>query len=62
MSDPNRSDNWRLEESGETAGRWKLEEAEQNRISQWALQDDPSYDPSGQEADWHPVEYARDPY
>lgn len=59
MSDPNRSDNWRLEESGDTAGHWKLEETEQNRISQWELQNDDAY---MEEAGWQPVEYTRDPY
>ncbi len=59
MSDPNTSDNWRLEESGDATGRWKLEETEQDRISQWELQNDQSYPPT---AEWQPVEYNRDPY
>jgi uncharacterized protein YgiM (DUF1202 family) len=56
MSDRNTADNWRLEESGDTTGRWKLEEAEQNQISPWELQDE-----YAEENEWQPVDYAREP-
>lgn len=54
MSDQNNADNWRLEESGDTSGRWRLEETEQNQLSPWDLQED-YYEDAG----WQPVEYAR---
>ncbi len=56
MSDRNTTDNWRLEESGDTKSRWKLEETEQNQISQWELQEEYS-----EEAGWQPVDYMREP-
>ncbi len=56
MSDRNTADNWRLEESGDTTSRWKLEETEQNQISQWELQEEYS-----EEAGWQPVNYTREP-
>ncbi|MCB0112380.1 MAG: hypothetical protein KDE53_40930, partial [Caldilineaceae bacterium] len=54
MSDRNNADNWRLEESDDTSGRWRLEETEQNQLSPWELQDE-----EYEEAGWQPVEYAR---
>lgn len=54
MSDQNNADNWRLEESGDTSGRWRLEETEQNQLSPWELQED-----EYEEVGWQPVEYAR---
>lgn len=56
MSDRNTADNWRLEESGDTTSRWKLEETEQNQISQWELQEE-----YPEEAGWQPVDYMREP-
>lgn len=55
MSDQNTVDNWRLEESGKTRSQWTLEETEQNRLSQWELQDEYQ-----EEVAWQPVEYERD--
>jgi len=56
MSDRNTADNWRLEESDDRSSRWKLEETEQNQISQWELQDE-----FAEEAGWQPVDYTREP-
>ncbi|MEZ4865627.1 MAG: SH3 domain-containing protein [Caldilineaceae bacterium] len=56
MSDQNTADNWRLEDSGDVQNQWKLQETEQNRISQWELQDEYPLDTTG----WQPVEYERD--
>lgn len=54
MSDQDVANNWRLEETGETNERWKLQEAEQNAIKPWQLQD------PRPEAAWQPVDYARE--
>ncbi|CAN5552708.1 hypothetical protein BH10CHL1_BH10CHL1_24060 [soil metagenome] len=55
MSDQNVANNWRLEETGETQDRWKLQEAEQGLAAQWQLQDEPRT-----EASWQPVDYTRE--
>ncbi|MCX6046007.1 MAG: SH3 domain-containing protein [Chloroflexi bacterium] len=55
MSDQNVANNWRLEDTGETQDRWKLQEAEQGLVTQWQLQDEPR-----PEAAWQPVDYTRE--
>ncbi len=55
MSDQNVANNWRLEETGETQDRWKLQEADQGLVTQWQLQDEPRT-----EAAWQPVDYTRE--
>ncbi len=56
MSEQNTADNWRLEDTGDTLDKWKLQEAEQTQVSAWQLQ---SGQPS--DANWQPVEYERQP-
>ncbi len=53
-ADKNTADNWRLEDTGDTLDKWKLQEAEQTQVSPWQLQ---SGQPS--DANWQPVEYER---
>ncbi|MFN8487287.1 MAG: SH3 domain-containing protein [Caldilineaceae bacterium] len=55
MSDQDVTNKWRLEETGETQDRWKLQDAEQHALQRWQLQDDRQ-----SETPWQPVDYARD--
>jgi len=55
MSDQDVANNWRLEETGETNDRWKLQPAEQNAVKPWQLQDERQ-----PETPWQPVDYARE--
>lgn len=55
MSERNVADDWKLEETGETLDRWKLQAAEQNAAAPWQLQD-----PTHAENAWQPIDYNRD--
>ena len=55
MSERNVADDWKLEETGETLERWKLQAAEQNAVAPWQLQD-----PNRGENAWQPIDYNRD--
>ncbi len=55
MSDQDITNKWRLEDTGETQDRWKLEDAEQQALQRWQLQDERQ-----SETPWQPVDYTRD--
>jgi len=55
MSERNVADDWKLEETGETLERWKLQAAEQNATAPWQLQD-----PTRAENAWQPIDYNRE--
>jgi uncharacterized protein YgiM (DUF1202 family) len=55
MSRRNLSDEWRLEETGESEAQWNLQPAEQRATAQWQI--NPAGEPS---TEWQPVDYVRD--
>ena len=55
MSDQNIGEQWKLQGSNEPQKQWVLQEAEQNALAPWQLQDQPPV-----AIEWQPVDYVRD--
>jgi uncharacterized protein YgiM (DUF1202 family) len=55
MSDRNVGEQWKLQGANEPQKQWVLQEAEQNALAPWQLQDQPPV-----AIEWQPVDYVRD--